>query len=188
MKFGGLVLLCSFLLGGCAGHRFGFPSGTRGDESPNVGELVNFQVDFAAKSPADRVKECRALRKKQGAKPEARWLLRLMIGRALSEGCGEPAALLRAYDALAGQRSLEQPVAGMAAYQAEVLKRVGRPARQAVPTGRKSRDETVQPAGKDKAEPTPPAAKDEAKLLREKLDAIRSMEKKMDEITEEPSR
>lgn len=176
MKHHPLLALCSCLLAGCAGNFYDFPLHTYGRESPSVGELIDFQSDFAHKSPASRSEECRTLSQRQRETPHARWILRLMLGRALSEACGDVAKLLRAYDNLTARNVLDQPVAGMAAYQAEILRRVGTGGRKGSIADRKT-----------KSEPTLKTGKDESKLLREKIEAIRSIEKKMDEQSTDDS-
>lgn len=167
MKSGCLVVLCSCLLAGCSGHRYGFPFGK---QETNVDDLVRFQADFAHRTPASRSRECQSLRKRQLQSPQARWVLQLMLGRALSEACGDPAKLLRAYENLVRQDAFDRSVAGMAAYQAEVLKHLRyRPGKESA-ADRKA-------VGKE----APPARQDDAELLREKLEAIRSIEKRMDD-------
>ncbi|QSA97714.1 hypothetical protein [Methylococcus sp. EFPC2] len=173
------LLLCTSLLAGCAGNQYGFPVQQFGTSGPNVGELIDFQRDFAARSATARAEECRWLSQRQKETPQASWLLRLMMGRALSDNCGDTSRLLSAYEDLARQNTLDAPVAGMAAYQAEILKRLG--------SGSSGRRAAASERRATKGEAEPKASKDETKLLREKLEAIRSLEKKMDEDSAAPA-
>lgn len=168
-------VLFSSLLTGCAGNYYGFPGRSYGNESLDIHELLRYQADFANKSAASRTEECRWLLKRQQETPQVGWALRLMIGRVLSDSCGDPAKLVHTYETLADRNMPEQRVAWMASYQAEVLKRIGNLSRKAAVAERK--------------QPTQKSGKDESKLLREKLEAIRSIEKKMDEnISDENQR
>lgn len=165
------LVLLSAIFGGCAEKYYGFPNRYYGAERPDVDELLHFQADFAGKSPNARAEECRWLLKRQQETPQLGWTMRLMMGRTLSDSCGEPTKLIRTYEALADKIVPDQRITWMATYHAEVLKRSGTPTRKASGTSdRKQKTDTPQNPGKD-----------DSKLLREKLEAIRSIEKKMDE-------
>jgi len=166
------------LLGGCADHYYAFPGrfgqSAYGGPGLDLEGLLRFQSDFAHKSASARAEECRWLLKRQQDTPQPGWALRLMIGRTLSESCGDPGKLVRAYESQADASRVDQRVTWMAAYQAEVLKRLSSLGRKATVTERKAKGEAAPPAKADK---------DESKLLKEKLEAIRSMERTLDEST-----
>jgi hypothetical protein len=171
-----LALPLLVLLGGCADRHYAFPGhfgqSAYGGPSLDLEGLLRFQSDFAHKSQQARAEECRWLLRRQQETPQPGWALRLMIGRTLSESCGDPAKLIRAYESQTDVNRVDQRVTWMAAYQAEVLKRLGGHGRKATVTERKTKGEAAPPAKADK---------DESKLLKEKLEAIRSMERSLDE-------
>lgn len=158
-----ILILCLLMsLGGCGGNYY---SRDRyyGSDSVDVDDLLRFQASFADKSPVARAEECRRMLKYQKQSPKPDWILRLMIGRPLSESCGEPAWLVRKFEALRSKRYLGRMTEGLANYQIKVLQRL-------CSSGRTEKDETtIKPS------------KNDAKLLRDKLEAIRTMEKAMDE-------
>jgi hypothetical protein len=160
------LLLLLMLLTGCGGGYY--LSSPSGGGSVDVEELLTFQSAFASKSPADRGEECRALLKRQQQSPQTGWVLRLMIGRLLSDSCGDPGRLVRSYDSLKSRSYLDRGVVAMGDYHSKVLQRLSY-------LGRKDASADKEPKGQSAS------GKDESKLLREKLEAIRTIEKEMDE-------
>jgi hypothetical protein len=156
-----ILFLLILLLPGCGGGYYG-PGRSYGGGSVDVDDLVQFQSSFADKSPSARAEECRRMLRYQQQSPQPGWALRLMIGRPLSEACGEPGRLVRSYESLRSKRYLGRGAEGMGNYYAKLLQR-------------------LNVAGGARSEPTSRAGKDDAKLLREKLEAIRAIEKEMDE-------
>jgi len=156
-------LLLPLLLAACGGHYY--DRGSSG--GVDIDDLLEFQADFAHKSPAARADECRWLVKRQQQSPQLEWTLRLMIGRPLSESCGDPGRLLRSYESLSSRQRMDRHSEGLGDYQARLLQRLGYGVRR----------DNAEHADKNAAK----TAKDDPKLLREKLEAIRAIEREMDE-------
>jgi hypothetical protein len=155
------------LLSACGGGYYDYP-GRYGGGGVDIDDLLAFQADFARKSAAARAEECRWLVKRQQASPQLEWTLRLMIGRPLSESCGDPGRLVRSYESLSARHRLDRRSEGLGDYQAKVLQRLNYGGR---------REAAADHADKNTAK----GGKDESKLLREKLEAIRAIERGMDE-------
>ncbi|NJD05519.1 MAG: hypothetical protein FIA97_03345 [Methylococcaceae bacterium] len=166
MKY--LPFLALLLLSACGGGYYGgSPSRYSGVDAD---DLLAFQADFAHKSAAARAEECRWLVKRQQQSPQLDWTLRLMIGRPLSESCGDPGRLVRAYESLSARQHLDRRAEGLGDYQAKVLQRLGYGGRRTDAAAERTEKSTAKGNGKD-----------DPKLLREKLEAIRAIERDMDE-------
>lgn len=165
MKY--LPFFALLLLSACGGGYYDYP-GRYGSAGVDADDLLAFQADFAHKSPAARAEECRWLAKRQQQSAQLDWTLRLMIGRPLSEACGDPGRLVRSYESLSARQRLDRRAAGLGDYQAKVLQRLGYAGRRE--GGTEHTDKNAAKSGKD-----------ESKLLREKLEAIRAIERGMDE-------
>lgn len=164
-----LLLLLS-LLTGCGGNYYGSNSGYGGGDSVDVDDLLEFQASFADKSPSVRADECRRMLKQQQQSAQPGSTLRLMIGRPLSEACGDPGRLVRSYESLRSKRYLGRATEGFGNYQSKVLQRMAGADRAG------SRAGNAQKQGKD-----------ESRVLREKLEAIRNIEKELDQRNSEDS-
>jgi len=178
-----LILL---LLAGCASLR-GKPSGDRRDDAyarADLDELLGFGAELAGKTGTARAETCRSLLNRQKEEPGTGVQLHLLAGRLLSDACGDIPKILAGVDAIPAKDLSDKQVGQWVAAQTEALKRLHHASKRLAALERKQK--TVQSVLESK-EPKAPAkgpkpAKDgEARLLRDKLEAIRAMEKKLDE-------
>lgn len=178
-----LILL---LLAGCANLR-GKPSGDRSGDAyaqVDLDGLLGFGADFAGKTGAARAETCRALLNRQKEEPGTGIQLHLLTGRLLSDACGDIPKILAGVDAIPAKDLPDKQVGQWVAVQTEALKRMHHASKRLVSLERKQKTvQSVLDSKEPKAPPKgPKAAKDgEARLLRDKLEAIRAMEKKLDE-------
>ncbi|HYE36448.1 hypothetical protein [Methylocaldum sp.] len=147
----------------------------------DIDELLGFGAAFANKTGASRAEECRRLLKHYQRNPDVGVRLHLLIARTLSEACGDTTKILASIGAIPPNRMPDGRVQNLVAIQMETLKRAGSLSRRSAATDRKSdrKQATVcAPDSKPVYKTDPPT--DEAKILREKLEAIRAIEKSMD--------
>lgn len=146
-------------------------------ERTDIDELLRFGGDFAKRTAASREDECRWLLRRKQEKPGAGLDLHLLFGRLLSDACGDIPPLLNALAALPPTAIPDERSKRLALMQTETLKRLQSASR---PTGTAKKRVVI--IRKQKTAPCPAAPnQDEARILREKLDAIRSIEKDLDE-------
>jgi hypothetical protein len=139
--------------------------------------LLEFGANLADISPASRAKMCRLLLKSQTETSEAGIQLRLMVGRLLSDACGDITKILDGVNAIPSGSLADERMRRFVALHTETLKRLQSVSRKAGSRERKQKEVQSVPESKELKEPR----KDETRLLREKLEAIRSMEKHLDE-------
>ncbi|MBP1148289.1 MULTISPECIES: hypothetical protein [Methylocaldum] len=150
----------------------------------DIDELLGFGAAFANKTAASRAEECRRMLKHYRQNPDVGVRLHLLIARTLSEACGDTTKILASVGAIPPERMPDGRVQNLVAIQMETLKRAGSLSRKAVAAERKPdrKQATVcAPDSKTVDKTNPPT--DEAKILREKLEAIRAIEKSMDAPT-----
>lgn len=142
--------------------------------SSEFDDLLAFGAEMAEMTPAKRAELCKSLVKAS----DPRIPLKLMIGRLLSSHCGSIPKIISRVKALElNDERLQQLVAIDSEALLNLLSQRKKPT---TASERKSKSAVaVEPATKES-----PSAKDEAQLLREKLEAIRSIEKQMDESSE----
>jgi len=182
-----LISLASSLLlvAGCAevnsGVRDRFPAAFN---APSVRsdfeDLLDFGANMANMPTSARTETCRSLVKHQKDLPDRGIVLQLMIGRLLSDACGDIPKIL---DELAGipPDSLgDDRTQRLVLIHTEALKRINSTTKKLGSLERKQK--TVQTVLDSKD--TNGSKKKESQLLREKLEAIRSMEKQLDETSD----
>ena len=184
--------LVFLFLTGCAGF-----NATKGDLNnayarEDLDELLHFGADMANMTASSRAEVCRSLLDRQKEAPGAGIQLHLMTGRMLSDACGDIGKILEGADSAPMKNLSDEQVRWLVAAQTEALKRMGDLSRKPSVQERKPKAVRCLPESKKrkpeskKAVPNPQKEapelqKDDSGLLREKLDAIRSMEKKLDE-------
>ncbi len=180
-----LMLLALALMAGCADYRptwFGRPSLSRSNDyyaRSDLDELLRFGADMAKKPGSARAEECRRLLKFQREAPGIGVRLHLLAGRLLSESCGDARKIA---EAAASSYPSDIRVQWLAAAQSEALKRLGSGAsRRSVASDRKQKSTPDAQDAKPDSKPDSRKDDDEAKRLREKLEQIRSLERKLDE-------
>jgi len=175
------LALSFLLLAGCAE----FNTGTVGNSAPyqdpyrqsDFDELLAFGDNMAKTPPSSREKVCRSLLKRQKDSPDTGVALHLMVGRLLSDACGEIPKILNAVDSIPPEKLPDDQMQKLVAINTEALKRLSAVSKKVSSLERKQK--SVQSVVESKN--TKGSKKDENSLLREKLEAIRSMEKHLDE-------
>lgn len=177
-----LSLLLSILaLGGCAEFNSDWNQYSSGYNDPyaqsDFDELLAFGDNMANTPPSSRAKVCKTLLKQQKGQPPPGVVLHLMVGRLLSDSCGEIPRILAQLRGLPPRSLYDNRTRKLVAIHTEALKRLYNGSRR-----------VGAPDCRQKASQSPSGAKNtggskssETQLLREKLEAIRSMEKQMDE-------
>lgn len=185
------LVYIALLMVGCAE----WGSGTKETPTPayndpytqsDLNELLGFGANMANTPPASRAELCQALLDRQKSSPQIGLQLHLMVGRLLSDACGDIGAIISGVAAIPTASLADEQVRRLVAIDLEALKRLGSVSRKISNLDRKQKN--VQSVLESKPPKTPKVEgnkmesnKDEARLLREKLEAIRSMEKQMDE-------
>lgn len=167
------IVLC---LAGCAEF---YPNGpfvpySMGSADPylrsDIDELLRFGADLANRSASSRAETCRQLLKREQDAPSVGVQLHLMMGRVLSESCGDIPKLLASLDAIPPARLADHRVRSLVVFHVATLKRLGASGKKLAVNERKQK--ATRPAADAKS--------DDARILREKLDAIRAIEKNLD--------
>jgi hypothetical protein len=178
------LALSFLLLAGCAEFNTGFDgslapypdSYTQSD----FDELLAFGDNMAKTPPSSREKVCRTILKRQKDSPDTGVTLHLMMGRLLSDTCGEIPKILNAVDAIPPERLPDDRMRKLVAIHTEALKRLSTVSKKASSLERKQK--SIQSVVESKnTKDSKDSKKNENSLLREKLEAIRSMEKHLDE-------
>ena len=131
---------------------------------------------MAGISASSRADVCRSLLKSQKGSSGVGIQLHLLVGRLFSDECGDIPTVLDGVATIPRESMQDERLQKLVAIHVEALKRLNNPAKAVC--AQEHKPKTVQPAQETK-EPTT-SKKDENRLLREKLDAIRSLEKQMD--------
>jgi hypothetical protein len=185
------LALCLLLLSGCAGLTTGWNSGSEYTDDPysrsDFDELLTFGANMANIPPTSRVKVCRTLLNHPNNPAGEGIYLHLMVGRLLSDACGEISKILEGVGAIPPGSLADKRMQKLVAIDTEALKRL-----QAVSTKLNSLERRQKALQSKKVSGTKKNAStskknsgesmnNETQLLREKLEAIRSMEKHLDE-------
>ncbi len=177
-----LTLIFLLLTSGCAQFNPGWYNRPHPGRYPDayaradLDELLGFGADMANKTGPARAHECRALRNRQKEAPSIGIQLHLMTGRLLSDACGDISRILDGVESISPRKLPDERVRQLVSVQTEALKRLSYASRRVVTVERKQKAAQGQAAPESKT--------DETQLLREKLEAIRSIEKKLDESGE----
>jgi len=175
------LALSLLVLSGCAE----FTPPWDGDSNRNIDpytqsdfdELLAFGANMANIPPSSRVKVCSTLLKRQNNSPGVGIELHLMVGRLLSDACGDIPTILDGVGTIPYASLSDERMRKLIAIDKETLKRMQNVPKKSGSVERKSKK--VQSAPEPKQ--TKGSNKNETRLLREKLEAIRSMEKHLDE-------
>ncbi|CAG0989265.1 hypothetical protein IVG45_01655 [Methylomonas sp. LL1] len=181
-----LLLLSSlfFLLPGCAGYNSAYSNRPADIYDPyaqsGIDELLAFGASMANMPESGRADVCRSLLNTQKLSPSDGKQLHLMVGRLLSEACGDIPRILDGVQAVSPGYASDERVQRLIAIHTQTLTRMHNQSKKLNTAEQKQKKVKTVLESKETAEPK----KDENRLLREKLDAIRSMEKQMDESVE----
>ena len=183
------IFLILFLLAGCAKFNL---KGNRNNPyaREDLDELLHFGANMANMTPSSRADVCRSLLAQQKGTSGAGIQLHLMTGRLLSDACGDIGRVLDGSESPVVRGVSDERVRLLVDAQTEALRRMGNLSRKAasadhrpktvqcVPEPKKGRAESKKSSAEKSVTESP---KGDSNLLRDKLEAIRSMEKKLDE-------
>jgi len=172
-----------FWLVGCASNNYNnqptVPTYTDPYAQSGVDELLAFGASMANMSEVSRADVCKSLMNTQKISPSNGVQLHLMVARLLSNECGDIPKLLEAVDNIKQAYARDENLQRFIALHTQVLMNLHNLAKRQASYERKQKSRS---ASNTKEAPEP--KKDENRLLREKLEAIRSIEKQMDETSE----
>jgi len=172
------LTLSLLLLAGCAEFNAGYPNQYNDPYAQSdFDELLAFGANMAKISSSARADVCHTLLKRQKNPPGAGIHLHLMVGRLLSDACGDIAKILNGVNAIQPGSLSDERMQRLVAIHTEALKRLQNVSRRVGSLEHKQKSVQSVLESKDASS----SKKDENRLLREKLEAIRSMEKHLDE-------
>lgn len=173
--------LSVLLLAGCANMYSDYPA-YHNDPYALSGfdELLAFGDNMSKIPASSRADVCRTLLKRQKNPPSPGIYLHLMVGRLLSDSCGEISRILDGLNAIPPGSLPDDRMQKFVAINTEALKHLQNVSRKLGKLEHKQK--TVQSVLESKD--TTGSKNNETQLLREKLEAIRSMEKHMDETVD----
>ena len=145
-----------------------------------IDELLVFGARMAGMPEAERADLCKSLLNTQKTSSADGKQLLLMVGRLLSDACGDIPKILTDINAVSPQYISDEPVLRLIAIDTQILTRMLNQSKKLSATERKKKKVKTAIDSKESQE----VKKDEARLLREKLEAIRTIEKQMDENVE----
>lgn len=143
-------------------------------------ELLDFAANMAAMPASARAETCRMLLKRQKEMPDKTITLQLMMGRLLSDTCGDIAKILDELTGIAPGSFSDDRTQRLVAIHIEALKRLQSVTKKLGALERKQKSVQNVLDAKDGSG----SKKVESRLLRDKLEAIRSMEKQLDETSD----
>lgn len=146
-------------------------------------ELFAFQTGMAEIPAASRTEICRALLQSQKQSPDVMVQLKLIAGRVLSDSCGDLPKTLEAIANLPPEKLADERLRRFVAVNKETLAHMLELSKKLGSLERKQKKLRNVVDNKD-ASAIPKNDDSTSTLLREKLDAIRSMEKQLDETGE----
>jgi hypothetical protein len=173
------------LLSGCSHFKFGtddpVPECTQPPKvASKLDNLLTSANDMTQMPTAARTVLCHNLVKRQQESPSQEVLLQLVVGRTISDACGDISKLLDQTNDLPATALDEEALRRFVGLQQEVLKNMLSVSKKLSNLEKKKKKKPSNPDSKDSTE----SISDETRLLREKLDAIRSMEKQLDGSSE----
>ena len=171
------ILALSLVLSGCADFNAGWNGypGRYNDSyaQSDFDELLAFGANMSKMSPASRAEMCRCLLKRQKNSPTPGIKLHLMVGRLLSDACGDIPRILDGLASIPPRNLVDERMLRLVNIDTEALKHLHSASRKP------SKQKTAQSVHESKDADA--SNNNETRLLREKLEAIRSMEKHLDE-------
>lgn len=179
-------LLIAFLISGCARFNSTHPSILAAPQphvtaAPNTesaaDELLNFAVDMAKLPDVSRAEKCQTLLDTPQTPANDSLQLHLVVGRLLSDACGDISTRLEEIERLKASYASDKKLQQLLILHEQILINMHNQAQKlaAIENKRQRNKSTVE--SKEALE----SKDNETRLLREKLEAIRSMEKQLDE-------
>ena len=197
------LLLSLLLLAGCARFNFGWNEDSGNYDDPytqsSFDELLAFGANMANIPPLSRSEVCSTLLKRQKDYPGTTGIeLHLMVGRLFSDTCGDIPEILKGVGSIPPENLSDEKVQKLVSIYTEALKRSHaasiklsslerkqkklQSVLESKNVSRSKKNTTISKKTEDESKKTEDESKkNETQLLREKLEAIRSMEKHLDE-------
>lgn len=180
-----ILLSITVLLSGCAELSPGWnryrPNYPNSASQLDFDELLTFGNNLANSTSSARTKICRTLLKHQKATRDPSVTLHLMVARLLSDSCGDITRLIEDVRAIPTSSLPDTRFEKLIAIDVETLKRMNGQTKKTVSLECRQKSNSAVGMPKNSHGNN----KSENNLLREKLEAIRAMEKKMDEGTDQ---
>lgn len=178
-------LLITFLLLGCSRFNSSHPSiipapemmATTTYTKSTIDELLDICADMAKLSASSRAEKCKSLLASQQTTNNDRVQLQLMVGRLLSEDCGEIPKRLEEIEHLKISYASDNKLQKLLLLHEQVLITMQNQTQKMATLEHKRHKVKTDLETKEALE----SKDNETRLLREKLEAIRSMEKQLDE-------
>ena len=143
-------------------------------------KLLAFGAGMAHMPPSARVEVCESLLKRQKELPDNMIRLQLMLARSLSDACGDVHRVLEQVESIPVESLQDEALRQYVAVQKESMKTMQTVAKKLGTLERKQKKFQSVLDSKESVEPKA----NETRLLREKLEAIRTMEKQLDESSD----
>ncbi|WP_347986251.1 hypothetical protein [Methylomonas sp. AM2-LC] len=150
--------------------------------SPDYDVLLDFSLKVSNMAVAGRAELCRSLLKRQKETPSTEISVQLLIGRLFSESCGDISKILDAVASVSSTNQYDEHSQKLIVIYAEILKRMQNSSKKLVALERKQK--SLQALLDSKGNKNPQGSSNDSRLLRDKLDAIRNMEKQLDETSD----
>ena len=186
LRFTGLLLSLLALVA-CAEFNSGWNRYTPRYNDPyaqsDFDELLAFGDNMSRISPSARAKICRTLMKRHNSSSSHAGIqLHLMVGRLLSDACGDISRILYEVRSIPPRNLSDTRMQRLVAIHTEALKRMQHGQRRVVYSECRQKPAHTVVGPKE----SNGSKNSENRLLREKLEAIRSMEKELDQSDDAP--
>ncbi len=145
-----------------------------------VNKLLEFGAGMSAMPETSRTDLCKSLLTTQQLLHSDEVQLQLMVGRLLSDACGDIPKILDDIQTINPRYESDEPLQQLIAIHTQALLHIHNQSKKSLAA--KQKPKKPKPAAESKDLPEP--KQNETHLLREKLEAIRSMEKQLDESVE----
>jgi hypothetical protein len=132
-----------------------------------IDDVLAFGATLASKPVSERTDACKSLISQQKLSPSAEKQLYLIVGRLLSEACGDIPTLLASVEGIRKAYDKDERIQRLLTIHSKTLERIHVQAQKSKSAAAKSRKRKPATETKDTS---PELEKDEARLLREKLD------------------
>ncbi len=142
-----------------------------------INELLAYGATIADMSETERSDVCKSLVNTQKTSPSDDKQLQLMLGRLLSDSCGDISKIINDIQTIKPNYANDQHLQRLITINTLALQRLQSLSKKAAADSRQKKSKSKL----DSKDATTEPSKDESRLLREKLEAIRTIEKQMDE-------
>lgn len=174
-------IILVFILSGCAEFNSTPNIATTPYNDPyaqsGIDDLLAFGASMATMSETARADLCKSLQSTQKVSYSEGVQLHLMVGRLLSDACGDITKILEGVKSLSPSYTADERMQRLIAIDTQTLIRMHNLEKKQRVVLQKPKKSKAVVETKDPPEPK----HNETNLLREKLEAIRSIEKQMDE-------